>query len=266
LSRSGFCLAKQKPLTVAIVFICSQLSNPGQSQTQPAVNIPNEALAMPPVDLQPPHFVRIDEDKDSGPDRSDYLSGILKDNDERVFRYKTMPIKIYIQPIAAGLVQSCLAACRMWETRSQGLVRFIQVDDPSEARIKVEWVHQGINPEPGSSAGAHTMMKWQYKTGPSLKTLPVVGLPVPTVGRKFTVPAQIIEINLDPVAERVSEQQPILVRNIALHELGHALGLIGHSPSRSDIMYKDTDEYSRISDRDLNTLRRLYRMKVDVPL
>jgi Matrixin len=251
-------------LLVLPVLVCSQLSGRGQGQPQAAVNISNEALAIPPVDLQPPHFVRIDADKDTGPDRSDYLSGILNDNGGRVFRYKTMPVKIYIEPTNSGFMPSCLAACRIWETRSQGLVSFVQVLDPAEARIKIEWVHQGINPEPGSSAGAHTMMKWHYKTGPTLKS--VVGLPVPTVGRKFTVPAQIIEINLDPVTERVAEQQPILVRNVTLHELGHALGLIGHSPARSDIMYKDTDEYSRISERDLNTLKRLYHMKVDVPL
>jgi hypothetical protein len=130
----------------------------------------------------------------------------------------------------------------------------------------MEAVHQGVNPLPGNSAGAHTMMKWQYKSGPTLKNLPVVGLPVPTMGRKFNVPAQIIEINLDVVSERVPEQQPILLRNMVMHELGHALGLIGHSPLHSDIMYKDTDEYSRLSQRDLNTLNRLYGMKVDVPL
>jgi hypothetical protein len=264
LSASRFYRSEQKFLSVLVAFICSQLAGYGQGQPQTPVNITNEALAIPPVDLQPPHFVRIDEDKDTGPDRSDYLAGILKDNGGRVFRYKTMPIKIYIQPIATDFMQSCLAACRMWEARSQGLVSFIQVLDPADARIKVEWVHQGINPEPGSSAGAHTMMKWQYKTGPTVKS--VIGVPVPVMGKKFTVPAQIIEINLDPVSERVSEQQPLLVRNITMHELGHALGLIGHSPSRSDIMYKDTDEYSRISERDLNSLKQLYRMKVDVPL
>ena len=48
---------------------------------------------------------------------------------------------------------------------------------------------------------------------------------------------------------------------IALHEIGHALGITYHSDNLNDIMYKSTDSYKNttISKRDLNTLKETYR-------
>ncbi|MBQ9245440.1 matrixin family metalloprotease [bacterium] len=58
---------------------------------------------------------------------------------------------------------------------------------------------------------------------------------------------------------------------VALHQIGHALGLGGHSADEADVMFHrgdrayDEDSYRKgITDRDLNTLRLLYRMVPDV--
>jgi predicted Zn-dependent protease len=83
---------------------------------------------------------------------------------------------------------------------------------------------------------------------------------------QYFVPPQVIDINLDVAQDREPATRPLLIKNITAHELGHALGLLGHSPVKSDLLYKDTDEYSRLSERDLNTLNRLYQQKVDIPL
>lgn len=227
------------------------------SQAESAVDLSREALSIPPVDLEPPHFARIEPDTDKGSNQSDYLNDVLTATRGRVFRYKTMPIRIYFQPTDPVFMQASLAACHMWETRSHNLVRFQPVTAAEKARITVEWEHQGVNPsQQGSTHGGHTWSARAQK--------PVTELSPENVNLKSTI--QVIPINLDIVAERVPEQQPILLRNILVHELGHALGLIGHSQDRADIMYKDTDEYSRISQRDLNTLDRLYRLPVNVPL
>ena len=282
MSRDCLPLLRQKVISSLFFFlICRPAVAWAEGPARSAVGLADQALAIPPLDLAPPHFARIEPDQDKGGDRSDYLDQIMKDMQKqtqgRVFRFKEMPVKIYIQPIEPDLMQACLSACQLWQSRSNGLARFMLVGDPSQARVQVEWVHLGINPQPGSSSGAHTLIKWQAKTAAKLAALPLVGLPVPTVGKNLTVPPQVIQINLDPLAERVPEQQPILLRNILMHELGHALGLIGHSPLRSDLMYKDTDEYSRLSQRDLNTLKRFYGLdlnslrrkygiKADIPL
>ncbi len=63
--------------------------------------------------------------------------------------------------------------------------------------------------------------------------------------------------------------------SLAQHEIGHALGLFGHSANYNDTMYFERDtinpqtEYQGISTRDVNTLKALYNMipdVVDVPL
>jgi predicted Zn-dependent protease len=81
----------------------------------------------------------------------------------------------------------------------------------------------------------------------------------------------VVSVNL---SRRWSKDE---MRAIVLHEMGHALGIAGHSPSKGDIMYWKVQEskhrlnlpgviypiafkslVSKPSQRDLNTLIRLY--------
>jgi predicted Zn-dependent protease len=52
------------------------------------------------------------------------------------------------------------------------------------------------------------------------------------------------------------------IKGVCLHEIGHALGLNGHSPNSDDIMYcSETNNESKIPQltaRDLATLKKLY--------
>lgn len=48
---------------------------------------------------------------------------------------------------------------------------------------------------------------------------------------------------------------------IALHEIGHSLGIKTHSDHPDDIMYPVTTERSRLSQRDINTLLKIYASK-----
>ena len=49
------------------------------------------------------------------------------------------------------------------------------------------------------------------------------------------------------------------IHQVMLHEMGHALGLAGHSPSDQDIMgAPPRPEVSGLSSRDRNTLKALY--------
>ncbi len=52
------------------------------------------------------------------------------------------------------------------------------------------------------------------------------------------------------------------IKGVCLHEIGHALGLNGHSPNSNDIMYcSETGSESRrpqLTVRDLATLKKLY--------
>lgn len=50
---------------------------------------------------------------------------------------------------------------------------------------------------------------------------------------------------------------------IALHEIGHSLGIKTHSDRPDDIMYPVTTNLSRLSQRDINTVLRIYASKPD---
>ena len=71
----------------------------------------------------------------------------------------------------------------------------------------------------------------------------------------------IERVDIELLTVNQYEQGPIgarLMRNICLHEVGHALGLQGHSPYKEDIMYPQLTVQDGISPRDLNTLKALY--------
>lgn len=58
----------------------------------------------------------------------------------------------------------------------------------------------------------------------------------------------------------------IQVYKATLHELGHALGLWGHSPEKTDIMFRSVQVRSKITARDLNTLKKVYEQPTYIGL
>jgi len=60
-------------------------------------------------------------------------------------------------------------------------------------------------------------------------------------------------------------QAPAQLATTARHELGHALGLWGHSLDPQDVMYgEQTAQPQTVSQRDINTLRRVYQQPTQV--
>lgn len=197
----------------------------------------------------------------------DYFLYVMRATKGKVVRFKQMPIPVYISPSPEpSFASACVHSFEMWEERSHGIVRFVQVDLQAKARIRVIWGHLGVSNAPGDcTMGAHTVTRWQP---PSAKSRSGIGIPMPRIGsgNKYVVPPQVIEVNLDLIYSKPADIRSRLLKNVIAHELGHALGILSHSPVRSDLMYGVTDECSRLSQRDLNTLNKIYEAKLDVPL
>ncbi|CAN5448261.1 hypothetical protein BH10CYA1_BH10CYA1_44730 [soil metagenome] len=208
---------------------------------------------LPTLDVTPPHFLRIEQD--GVRNTSDFFDQVMLATSNRIFRFNTMPIPVFIQPNQSGYVTAVRKALETWENRTNSMIKFVPAASQQQARITVIWSHLGIPADKSvTEFGAHTITEWKVKTGPfaSQKT--------------GAVNPQIIEVNLDVIDPRDPDHKLPLLQNLLTHELGHAIGLMGHSPDRGDMMYKDTDEYSRISQRDLNTLQKIYFRKCDFPM
>ncbi|MGK7914141.1 MAG: matrixin family metalloprotease [Prochloraceae cyanobacterium] len=62
------------------------------------------------------------------------------------------------------------------------------------------------------------------------------------------------------IVEIGPDRSPESIIAAALHEIGHALGIWGHSPLESDVMYLSAVRNSpHISPRDINTLKKIYQ-------
>jgi len=214
-------------------------------------------------------FVRIESAGAKIDQAGDYLEAVMKATKNRVVRFKQMPIPVYITPFSdAAFTNACVHAFEDWEERAGGLVSFRQVEDPHQARIRVIWSHLGLAKNPHDcSLGAHTLTSWRRQNS-GMQIIFIGGVPIPLKlnSGSYSVPPQVIEVNLDLISAKPEEVRMRLLKNIVAHELGHALGILAHSSNSADLMYPVTDECSRLSQADINTIKQLYRKNVDIPL
>jgi predicted Zn-dependent protease len=161
-------------------------------------------------------------------DEGTYLSDIS------VVKWSKMPLKVYIQ--SGKYNASAKNAFIEWQNKTKGNVMFVFVDKPNEAQITVYFKSDISQTSLGDALG---VTKVAFNAN---KTL------------------QRAQIDIKSVTQSGAEQSLKQVYSVTLHEVGHALGIRGHSRNPYDVMYESDDNYRNIlSNRDINTIKAIYK-------
>jgi hypothetical protein len=164
--------------------------------------------------------------------------------DTLVFHWPAVaqPVRFYADPRGAmpALVSFGIDS---WEAQFlYGEFRGVLVSDSSQADVIVQWrgsVPPDVPPDPGTPVaacdGATVYPSW-------------------AIG---TAPGRALRVTLGVLAGYTSPQVAACLRRITTHEIGHALGLLRHSPSSFDIM-NQTPTVALPSSADRRTVEVLY--------
>ncbi len=132
------------------------------------------------------------------------------------------------------LEESLRQAFDDWHEATDGKIGFVFVPDPANAQMTVTWSSDLHAPQFTAEAGLA-----KTATGPDGYSS-----------------AAILLLTQDPFKEGPVGHN--FIYNVCLHEIGHALGLQGHSPHEDDIMFPTLGAQQGLSARDINTILTLY--------
>jgi tetratricopeptide (TPR) repeat protein len=170
-----------------------------------------------------------------------YLAAVAGSN---LLSWKTdAPISVYVKDgtgvegYRADFEESLRQAFDEWSEATDGKLRFDFIQDPSIAKMTVTWTNDLHAPE----------------------LTPEAGLAKTSFGTHGIENAEILLLTVDPLKDGPLGKNRMF--NTCLHEIGHALGLQGHSPHEDDIMSSQLSVQQGLSPRDIRTINALYGEK-----
>lgn len=220
---------------------------------------PQEQLPQPGVHPLPAALSQWQDAQHQG----DYFSAIAP-TPVGYLVWSEFPVRVFIEPVettdstfvssqAETWVEAVTQAVQEWSV----YLPLQQVDAAEAAGIAI-W----------RSAPALQLERSDAETADSTSTLPLPRVRSAEtqyhlfIERPIDAPAQLSQrftIQLTP------NQTPDYLKATARHELGHALGIWGHSPVATDALYfSQVRQPSAISQRDINTLKRIYQQPTQI--
>lgn len=167
----------------------------------------------------------------------------------QIIRWEKFPLKVAIEVdnnVPAYYRQSILKAMEQWQI-SVPFVKFTLENKQADIIIKVLPMPENICDE----------KECKY----------VAGFTVPDYKGNHLKKMTITLYSKDPKGNFFSDKE---IYNTTVHELGHALGIMGHSYSIGDLMYMGTfyspvnASFQYLSTKDINTITLLYKLIPDI--
>lgn len=179
-----------------------------------------------------------------------YLDAVLSAGKLERWNPRSFPLKVYLN-VPAGVpnhyVQEVKNAFATWEKSTNGFVRFVYTNSISDANYVCNFSANLLSRNCDErGAGTAAYQYFTYK-------------------QNGEIDHSIVEFS--PSACNGMMWPPEIFYSTALHEIGHGLGLRGHSTNERDLMYpvgSSKLERAKISDADMNTLRAIYSIIPDV--
>lgn len=167
---------------------------------------------------------------------------------------KSFPLKIYFEnlnEVPEYYIENINKATNQWTNRTN-FVKFIQTNDRNSANIIIKFAD--LPPDTCTDG----VCKY------------TVAYTDPVVGSDGVL--KRMDLTFYKTNPRKDYFSSLEIYNTALHELGHTLGIMGHSDRKTDLMYSSNEnnmnmyalyrsDFQYLSPRDLRTLALLYRIE-----
>lgn len=129
-----------------------------------------------------------------------------------------------------------LAAFKQWDKKLGFVINFKFVDSQDKAQIELNFIQSFENNNSNQAGITHIYSE-----------------------NKFIKNAKILICIKDPITKKDMDEK--IIYQLTLHEIAHALGAIGHSDDKNDILYPSTDinATGELSKRDINTVLDIYK-------
>jgi predicted Zn-dependent protease/Tfp pilus assembly protein PilF len=181
---------------------------------------------------------------------ADYLSMTSENGVLKHWPFQPTPISVYIEDgsgvkgYSSTFTATMIDSFKEWSNATNNRLVFQPVSSPEQAQIVCSWVD------------AQEKFPSDFKYGECGFSSP-----------RFHQDGSIIGSHIWILTMNKTLKRPYsnsAVRGVCLHEIGHTLGLIGHSDKAGDIMYFMGDNEPvtepHLSYRDINTINRLYEL------
>lgn len=198
----------------------------------------------------------------------DYFDSITLFSDGKITRFTQMPIQVYITQVIkeSPYLPELRYAMQEWENAVEGLIRFEEIETSENADIRVSSGENNLITYYDTRLGS-AELTWRNDSTQFVYSSNTLKQNNETAvnqdeqnrsskskeGMDFSVEI-ILLLEDGGTIDELSQEE---MRTVCLHELGHALGLWGHSPYYNDINHA-TATVQHLSKRDINTLVKLY--------